>query len=138
MSEFNISIPGGQSKRLLTGGKYCPADILVTAEGTAGVGYSEITVTTNLTNALRVYEFLSKLIPSGAKAAMFYRDNKENTVNNQLISAYLDLRADVSDANQIMAYARWRDNELNMQHSVTAEFDLIVSPGNVYRMVVLL
>lgn len=33
MSEFNISIPGGKSKRLKTGGKYCPADILVTAEG---------------------------------------------------------------------------------------------------------
>ena len=32
MSEFNINIPGGQSKRLLTGGKYVPEDILVTAE----------------------------------------------------------------------------------------------------------
>ena len=37
MSEFNISIPGGESKRLLTSGKYCPADILVTAEGRAEV-----------------------------------------------------------------------------------------------------
>lgn len=37
MSEFNISIPGGESRRLLTGGKYCPADILVTAEGRAPV-----------------------------------------------------------------------------------------------------
>lgn len=33
MSDLNISIPGGQSTRLLTGGKYCPADIVVTAEG---------------------------------------------------------------------------------------------------------
>lgn len=33
MSYMNISIPGGASKRLLTGGKYCPADIVVTAEG---------------------------------------------------------------------------------------------------------
>lgn len=32
MSEFNISIHGGESKRLKTGGKYCPADILVTAQ----------------------------------------------------------------------------------------------------------
>ena len=40
MSEFNISIPGGESKRLLTGDKYCPDDILVTAEGT-GQGYDE-------------------------------------------------------------------------------------------------
>ena len=36
MSEFNITIPGGESKRLLTGGKYCPADIVVTAEGGSG------------------------------------------------------------------------------------------------------
>ena len=36
MSEFNITIPGGQSKRLLTAGKYCPSDIVVTAEGGGG------------------------------------------------------------------------------------------------------
>ena len=32
MSELNISVNSGESLRLLTGGKYCPADILVTAE----------------------------------------------------------------------------------------------------------
>ncbi len=37
MSEFNITVPGGESKRLKTGGKYCPADIVVTAEGRAEV-----------------------------------------------------------------------------------------------------
>ena len=36
MSEFNITIPSGESKRLKTGGKYCPSDILVTAEGGGG------------------------------------------------------------------------------------------------------
>lgn len=30
---FDITIPGGQSRRLLTGGKYCPDDIVVTATG---------------------------------------------------------------------------------------------------------
>jgi hypothetical protein len=33
MSDFNITVPGGESKRLKTGGKYCPSDIVVTAEG---------------------------------------------------------------------------------------------------------
>lgn len=33
MSDMKISIPGGESKRLLTGGKYCSSDIVVTAEG---------------------------------------------------------------------------------------------------------
>lgn len=30
---FDITIPGGQSRRLLTGGKYCPDDVVVTATG---------------------------------------------------------------------------------------------------------
>lgn len=33
MSEHNITIEGGTSKRLLTAGKYCDRDIVVTAEG---------------------------------------------------------------------------------------------------------
>lgn len=33
MSDFRISIPGGESRRLKTGGKYCPSDIIVEATG---------------------------------------------------------------------------------------------------------
>ena len=40
MSEFKISIPGGTTKRLKTGGKYCPEDILITADG-GGVDTSD-------------------------------------------------------------------------------------------------
>ena len=36
MSEINITIEGGTSKRLLTAGKYCDRDIVVTAEGGGG------------------------------------------------------------------------------------------------------
>jgi len=42
---MNITIPGGTTKRLLTAGKYCPSDILVTAEGSASrlpEGYTEL------------------------------------------------------------------------------------------------
>lgn len=35
MSDINVSIEGGKSKRLLTAGKYCPADIVVSADGSA-------------------------------------------------------------------------------------------------------
>lgn len=35
MSEFNITVDGGTSKRLLTAGKYCDRDIVITAEGGA-------------------------------------------------------------------------------------------------------
>ena len=40
MSEFNITVEGGKSVKLLTGGKYCDRDIIVTAEG--GGGSNEI------------------------------------------------------------------------------------------------
>lgn len=33
MSEFNITVEGGKSVKLPTGGKYCDRDIIVTAEG---------------------------------------------------------------------------------------------------------
>ena len=33
MSEFNIIVKSGETKRLLTSGKYCDRDILVTAQG---------------------------------------------------------------------------------------------------------
>lgn len=36
MSEYNITVDGGTSKRLLTAGKYCDRDIVVTATGGGG------------------------------------------------------------------------------------------------------
>lgn len=36
MSDINITVEGGTSKRLLTAGKYCDRDIVVTAEGGGG------------------------------------------------------------------------------------------------------
>lgn len=35
---MEITVQGGTSKKLLTGGKYCPDDIVVTAEGGGGSG----------------------------------------------------------------------------------------------------
>lgn len=52
---MNLTIEGGTSKRLLTAGKYCPEDIVVTAEGGTSVfatddGNGNITLT--FTNGL--------------------------------------------------------------------------------------
>lgn len=45
MSEHNITVQGGTSVRLLTAGKYCDRDILVTAEG-GGIALDVITAST--------------------------------------------------------------------------------------------
>ena len=42
MSEFYISVPGGASRRLKTGGKYCPADIVVSSDGVAKVEGNDV------------------------------------------------------------------------------------------------
>lgn len=44
MNELNITIPGGQKKRLLTAGKYCDSDIIITAQG-SGIDTSDATAT---------------------------------------------------------------------------------------------
>lgn len=41
MSDINITIPSGASKRLLTEGKYCDKNIVVTAEGGGSGSYDE-------------------------------------------------------------------------------------------------
>ena len=43
MSDININIPAGAKKRLKTGGKYCPDDVVVTAGG--GIDTSDATAT---------------------------------------------------------------------------------------------
>lgn len=49
MSEHNITIEGGTSKRLLTAGKYCDRDIVVTAEGGGTNGDIDALITRTIT-----------------------------------------------------------------------------------------
>jgi len=44
MREIQVTIPAGSSKRLLTAGKYCQANILVTAEAGSGEANPNVTV----------------------------------------------------------------------------------------------
>lgn len=56
MSDINITIPGGTSKRLLTKGKRCEDDIVVTAEGGGSVPEdltTELTEQENLLDELK-------------------------------------------------------------------------------------
>ena len=47
MSEFNINIAAGERKRLLTGGKYCEDDIIVSASGGSDPVIQPLSVTEN-------------------------------------------------------------------------------------------
>lgn len=67
MSEYSITVEGGTSKRLLTAGKYCDRDIVVTATGGGGSGGDidalidgSITEVTSGVDAVGDYAFQSK------------------------------------------------------------------------------
>lgn len=64
MSEFNISIPCGESKRLLTGGKYCHADIVVS--GTLTPPKSLVTVESFDDTSVGVYRYIKIKEPDEA------------------------------------------------------------------------
>ena len=49
MSELNINVEGGSSTKLLTAGKYCPDDIIITASGGGGGEVEPIVLTGNQT-----------------------------------------------------------------------------------------
>ena len=65
MSEHNISVQAGQSLRLLTAGKYCDRDIVVTADGSSGgsSGGGQIdalldgTITALDSNAAKIHQY---------------------------------------------------------------------------------
>lgn len=53
MSELNINVEGGSSTKLLTAGKYCPDDIIITASGGGGGEFEPIELTGDQSYALR-------------------------------------------------------------------------------------
>ena len=63
MSEYSITVEGGTSKRLLTAGKYCDRDIVVTATGGGGSGDIAGIVDGTITDLT---------IPEGASAVKAY------------------------------------------------------------------
>lgn len=95
MSEYSITVEGGTSKRLLTAGKYCDRDIVVTATGGGGGGdvdalidgsFTEFTsdVTNVRANALRTSNNLVTVnFPKAtiAGAACLYQCGKLKSVN---------------------------------------------------------
>lgn len=109
MSDINITIEGGTSKRLLTAGKYCDRDIVVTAEGGGGaspfaaalirrgLGYIETGIdgaNSNLKIEIR-YELLT--LPSGYWS-MIYAYINETTNSTRITlnkgdSAYVCLNS---------------------------------------------
>lgn len=67
MSDMNFTIQSGESKRFLTGGKYNPNDIVVTAEGGGGSNGIELIETITLTEDTS--SIVRKFMPDGTPYA---------------------------------------------------------------------
>lgn len=81
MSDINITVEGGTSKRLLTAGKYCDRDILVTATGSGGSGGGG---TLNMGSCTVVIK------PAGNTNHYVYREvvNSDDTIGYKLSRSY--------------------------------------------------
>jgi len=93
MSEYSITVEGGTSKRLLTAGKYCDRDIVVTATGGGSVeriGYCQFTgdqivdtgIVCNQDTKIRV-------VYTRESSSAMYLYGVVNTGNTASVTAYL-------------------------------------------------
>ena len=82
MSEFAVTIPGGESRRLKTAGKYCPADILVTSEGGAAEGL-DFTDPEVVYRATRPSDWL--LLPVPSDTEMYFLGHLIDGIDNQFM-----------------------------------------------------
>lgn len=94
MSDINITIPGGTSKRLLTKGKRCEDDIVVTAEGGGSVPED---LSAELTEQ---EELIEELMLTLAIKAAGGGDEVTQSIVNRTITAYAD-----GDVTSIGSYA---------------------------------
>lgn len=75
MSEFNVTVEGGTSKRLLTKGKYCDRDIVVTAQGGGGISPKELRIDYKDNDAL--------VVPANLFSGVFsYQEHNINPIRS--------------------------------------------------------
>lgn len=77
---IDITIPGGETRRLLTGGKYCPEDIEVTAEGT------QLPALTNPAVEEEIFEGKETIDETGAVKTGTFTLASELTTQDSLIA----------------------------------------------------
>lgn len=153
MSEINISIEGGTSKRLLTAGKYCDRDIIVSAEG----GTEELDEV--LTEQETLIEELKTILASKAGggvgsyafewANVYEIEIGANSIKNAadtvaymktLVNSYstslIVLLSPLTVNNQLVlcganGVTRWRDKKI-ANTTVGSNYDMFIPEGTKY------
>lgn len=132
---FNFEVESGKTLQLLTAGKYCDQDILVTALGGGGGGGGpELhTVTEALDNAAEVVDYFRKLRPSGCNDMIVALKIPDGVTafskfeNGQMLALLLN--------GTKAAYARWYTNAVNVQTTFTTSYTCKSLAGDEYYLI---
>ena len=131
---FNFELPAGETLQLLTAGKYCDQDIMVTALGggeSGGDGGGNIhTVTTACDNADEVVKYFRALRPDGCND-MIVALKPPNDItalskfqNGQMLTLVLN--------GTKAGYARWYSSAVNVQTTFTTSYTCKCWAGDEY------
>ena len=130
---FNFEVESGKTLQLLTAGKYCAQDILVTAfggQGGGGGGPELHTVTTDCDNANEVVEYFRKLRPSGCSDMIVALKPPAGITalsqfgNGQMLVLVLN--------GTKAGYARWYSSAVNVQTTFTTSYTCKSMAGDEY------
>lgn len=130
---FNFEVESGKSLQLLTAGKYCDQDILVTAFGGQGGGSNIHTVANDLANADAVVKYFRALRPDGCNDMIIALKVPDGTTalsqfeNGQMLCLVLN--------GTKAGYARWYSNAVNVQTTFTTSYTCKCWAGDEYYLI---
>ena len=122
MSEINIHVQGGTSKRLLTAGKYCDRDIVVTAQGGADIKHAKFIAAPTSTATFTIDNPLGGLAKFVSVRKVTPVTGSSRKIDEYLLSADLGIGVmGTSSASDAVSYAVRKASESpgNSQFSVS-------------------
>ena len=133
---FNFEVEGGGTLHLLTAGKYCDQDIIVTGLGGGGGGGGDApelhTVTETCDNANEVVTYFRNLRPSGCNDMLVVLKVPDSITafskfnNGQMLNLSLN--------GTKAAYTRWYSSALNVQTTFTTSYTCTCYAGDEYYL----
>lgn len=106
--------------------------------GATDVTDSIVSVAFSSTNAYMAQTGFEGIVPEDAKIAIFIlQGDQSNVVNNQCLLAFLNSLYTASITEGRLLYCRFRDGSYNFLVGSSSVYDLVVNPGDTFRMVVI-